>query len=760
VYEREYVAGNDYKVKLVGPVVKTAADGRFKLEIESLSQYDTFIVARKPGLAMAWDGLNYSRNTLGQGVFLLVLEKPCSQTGRVVDALGRPVIGATVQVLPKTSYMDRLSQRPMFGPRDWFSCQTDDEGLFLFANLTADVTSDFWVTKQNSLCTQIFTTHTQNCCGFEIDRSDINLVVARTYPVRGRVAGEGDLPVTGVTVRMLYKRESEQIMNRYRPMHATTNAQGEFEFQNVPEGENQIQLATSSETVADWVSHPRFVTSGEFNQDHVSVEVEKGGVLEVLARDATTEETLSDMTVSVGMTRATTDDQGKARIRVLPGEHNISVRGAGYSSTRTNEPVVVKTGETTTKAMLLDQDKASRLTGQVRDGQGQAVPGVMVVAHPFGDRASTDSQGRFDCSFDLQRSDSGLYIIARDIKRSMAAILLTKVFDEPMSLTLAPALRVRGKVTDPNGSGIPAARVSLCFHYSNCLSSFGNETLTDSQGQFEIRAVPQAGKDYDYRISVHASGYAPQTYSRVTIEGEPGQVVEIDPVVLLPANLSVSGVVVDANGMPAPRVIMFLRGDKLTDQPDKATATDEQGRFRFTRIAEGPLRIQLNFSSSPAGNGTLKCQAGDQDVKGILGQTVVHESFKTLKGKPLPDLTQLVPDEIKTDLTGKSVVLVFWDMEQRPSRRALTQLARQNEAMTQKNLVVIAVDISGTASEDLKTWKTDYDIPFTVAPIKGDFEETKLDWGVKSLPWLILTNKKHVVTGEGLSIEEVLSVQF
>jgi hypothetical protein len=445
-----------------------------------------------------------------------------------------------------------------------------------------------------------------------------------------------------------------------------------------------------------------------------------------------------------------------ARVRVLPGEHYISVQGSGYNFARTNESVVVKIGQTTTKAMLLDPSKTSRLTGQVKDGQGQAVSGVRVVPYPFGDRTFTDSQGRFDCSFDLERADAGLYVVARDIERSMAAILHTQMFDEPILLTLVPALTLQGRVTDPNGTGIAAARVSLCCDYSNCLSSFGKETLTDSRGQFEIRAVPKADEGFNYRISVHASGYAPQTYGRVTLEGEPGQLTKIDPVVLKPANLSVSGVVVDVNGAPEPRVIMFLHGDTGTDQPNKVTATDEQGRFLFTRIAEGPLRIQVNFSSSPAGNGTLKCQAGDQDVKGILGRTVVHESFKTLKGKPLPDLAQLMAVNVDTNLDGKSVVLIFWDMEQRPSRRALTQLAKQSEALKEKGIVVVAVDISGTTSEDLQTWKTDYDIPFIVTPIKGDFEETKLTWGVKALPWIVVTDPTHVVTGEGLSVEEVV----
>lgn len=756
VYEREYVSGSDYDVKTVGPIVKTAEDGRFKLEIESLSQYNTFIVARKPGLAMAWDGLNYSSNTLSQGVFLLVLQKSCTQTGRVVDHWGQPVIGATVQVLPKTSYMDRLSQRPMFGPEDWFTCQTDDKGVFQFTDLSADVKSDFRVTAKGSQCTQTFTTHTQNCCGFEIDRPEIDLVLGQTYPVRGRVVDNDNLPVAGVAVQIQYKRESEHIMNRYRPMHATTNAQGEFDFQNVPEGENQIQLATSDEIIAEWVARPRFVTSGRLNHDDVIMKVEKGGVLDVLVRNAATEAAVSDVTVSVGIIRATTDEQGRARVRVLSGEHDISVWGLGYSSARTHEPVQVNTGETTTKTMLLDQDKTSHLTGQVHDEQGAVVPGVMVVAHPFGDRVSTDGLGRFECSFELERSKAGLYVVARDIRRSMAAILHTKVFEEPISLLLAPALTVKGKVVDPAGTGIPAARVSLCFSYSSCLSSFGNETLTDAQGQFEIRAVPQVGKDFSYRISVHASGFAPKTYSRVTIEGEPGQVAQIDPVVLKPANLSISGVVVDANGVPAPRVIMFLRGDNFTDQPDKATATDEQGRFRYSGIAEGPLRIQLNFSNSPAGNGTLKCQAGDQGVKGILGQTVVHESYRTLKGKALPDLAHLSVDLIDMNVSHKPVVLIFWDMEQRPSRRAVTQLAKQREILEAKGISVIAIDVSGVAPVDLKAWKKDYDIPFLVTPIKGDFEELKLTWGVKALPWLILTDEDHRVEADGLSVEEVV----
>jgi len=36
--------------------------------------------------------------------------------------------------------------------------------------------------------------------------------------------------------------------------------------------------------------------------------------------------------------------------------------------------------------------------------------------------------------------------------------------------------------------------------------------------------------------------------------------------------------------------------------------------------------------------------------------------------------------------------------------------------------------------------------------IQGDSEKSHFAWGVKSLPWLILTDREHIVTAEGLSV--------
>ena len=39
--------------------------------------------------------------------------------------------------------------------------------------------------------------------------------------------------------------------------------------------------------------------------------------------------------------------------------------------------------------------------------------------------------------------------------------------------------------------------------------------------------------------------------------------------------------------------------------------------------------------------------------------------------------------------------------------------------------------------------------------IQGDEEKIRFTWGVKFLPWLILTDKQHIVQADGFSINEL-----
>jgi hypothetical protein len=48
-----------------------------------------------------------------------------------------------------------------------------------------------------------------------------------------------------------------------------------------------------------------------------------------------------------------------------------------------------------------------------------------------------------------------------------------------------------------------------------------------------------------------------------------------------------------------------------------------------------------------------------------------------------------------------------------------------------------------------------YKIPFPVGMVQGDDKKSRFVWGVRSLPWLILTNRKHIVRAEGFSLTEI-----
>ncbi len=760
VYEKEY-QDNHQISKMIAPIVKTDRDGQFQLRAEVTSQYDVFIVARKPGLAMAWDGLNYSRNTLGKGHFLLVLERPCTMTGTVVDAKGQPVPGATVQAIPKTSYMDRLSQRPMLAPQEWFTVKTDREGVFRLEAFTADVTSDFWVKAPSLVCTYKFTTHSQDGCGYEVDREGIELVLPEESCLKGRVVDAvSGQPISQVKLCIQADRERGDIRNCYIPQYVNSDASGQFFCPGLPTGKNKITPADSKNGSSRWVTSPVSVDiiPGQPVED-VEVSVQEGSVIECTARDRHTETPIPEARASV-YCQATkmrywgkADEEGVARVYVLPGEYQVSLWKRGYASWSVNEPMILEAGQTKMVEGLLDRDPS--LDGTVVGSNGQPVEDVLVGMHPFGDRAYTDSKGHFKAGYDQRRSDDGIVVIARERKGGLVGVVDVNNFNEPISVSLEPGLVAKGRIIDPNGTGVPAARIVMCVLLSNCLCPLGEEVLTDSKGCFELRAMPVRDEPFDFRISVFATDYAPKSYDRIAIKGQAGETVDLEPIEMVAANLSVSGTVVDANGVLAPRTILFLQGQAGMDQPDKATATDSQGRFAFTRIGKGPIRLQAGFSSDPNGSGYLKAQAGDHEVKIVLGQTLVHERYESLLDKALPDLSGLGVDSDKVETENKAILLCFFDMQQRPSRHVVAQLSKKAEMLGSKGIVTVIVDVSGAGEDEFDRWVTKQKITYWTGAIRENWSEKRLKWGVRALPWLVLTNPDHQVSAEGFDLNQL-----
>jgi len=126
-----------------------------------------------------------------------------------------------------------------------------------------------------------------------------------------------------------------------------------------------------------------------------------------------------------------------------------------------------------------------------------------------------------------------------------------------------------------------------------------------------------------------------------------------------------------------------------------------------------------------------------------------------LPGDALPDFDGIKIDFPAQDSKNKMLLFCFFDIQQRSSRNCINQLAKQAEQLKQQGIIVVPVQSSKINENKLDEWLKKYNIPFPVGMIEGDKEEIRFNWGVKSLPWLILTDKKYIVRAEGFNINEL-----
>jgi len=759
VYERfyDYSIGEAY-AKLLDQIKRTDANGHFVLNANICSWYKVFVVARKEGLALGWDVLTQGVRDRADSNFI-VLEEPCVLAGIVVDEAGNPVAGAKVRSIPKTSYLRRLEQAPVLAPEEWFTTQTNDKGNFSFNNFAADVSADLWIEAPGWASVYEYTTHWTSSCGFEAGRTDIRLVLPKEVVVQGRVIdAETGRPIEDAIV-VIQPDNIREHADIYFPNQTVSGQNGQFKFEGVPPGKHKINVSVPKETVELVDKRVKFDVQANQEVKEIAVALDKGGLIEIIAREEGMKEPVSNLPIyfwqaiqdehSNFYKYSITGKDGRSRIWAPPGECKLSARYDRYFPQDYENQVIVTKGKTTRLEIFLDSYPS--VSGLVLDETGLPAPGVLVKVISGGEQVLTDEAGKFEAAFSPDYPCGK--IVAQHIERNLAAIVDVKDDSKPIQITLKPALSIEGKVTDPDDVGIPAARLALSLCTSNMLMPFGPEMITDSQGRYNMRAVPPVQEGFEHRISVNSSGYGIKLYERFSITGEPGAEVKMKPLVLQPADQSISGVVVNTNGIPAAGVPVFLHPAK--GQPARTTATDNNGRFSIKRVCKGPLQLQANFDSSPGGSGSVKTESFEQNIKIILGQIKFYRSYISLVGKPLPEIEDLKIVLSSADANDKMILVCFWDMQQRPSRNCISRLAKQAQQLKQEDVTVVIIHASMVDEDALKEWVKENSIPFPVGTIQGDVEKNRVAWGIRSLPWLILTDTEHIVRADGFGINEL-----
>ncbi len=128
---------------------------------------------------------------------------------------------------------------------------------------------------------------------------------------------------------------------------------------------------------------------------------------------------------------------------------------------------------------------------------------------------------------------------------------------------------------------------------------------------------------------------------------------------------------------------------------------------------------------------------------------------KSQLDKTPPKLSDFGTECAQADINGKNLIVCFFDMQQRPSRRYVLELAEQAEKLKEKSITIVAVQATAVDENELDEWVENNNIPFPVGMIEAEEKKIQAAWGVKSLPWLILTKKNHTVIAEGFGINEL-----
>ena len=127
----------------------------------------------------------------------------------------------------------------------------------------------------------------------------------------------------------------------------------------------------------------------------------------------------------------------------------------------------------------------------------------------------------------------------------------------------------------------------------------------------------------------------------------------------------------------------------------------------------------------------------------------------TIPAKYLRSFSNMEIDFNMERAKDKTILICFFDYEQRPSRNCILQLNKSTKEFKEEDIVVIAIHASKTEQSKLDEWVEEQKIFFPVGMIKADEKQTRFNWGVKSMPWLILTDKEHIVKAEGFNINEL-----
>ena len=617
----------------------TDSNGGFEFDLKrDVYLGEATIAARKEGLAVGWT----QWSAYDDSNSVITLAEPVAVRGEVANREGAVIAGAEVRGILVAA--DDPGKSTLYGmaPVDWLVTTTNEAGLFEFSNLPAGARIQLLVSADGyaRLCTAGALSRGDHRSGFKIvdDMKSLSLVLRHEAVVEGVVVDKNGSAVGGVDLLI----KGEATASRFDPDNSvafTSESDGSFRVGGLGGGR---YLVTSPERSYDeagtWKAVPSrfFVRAGQ--RIAGQVEVSKGGVLEVVVVDVQANELMAVARVSVRPNtkyitsyhdkdlvldkkkkrfristwhERLTDNDGRARFHLPTCEYVVEVSTDEYK--RRSELVELREGETKVFRYEVGDEVKTVIT--VADAKGKPVVGTapQVLRHdhylPRTDAEGKSIIGELDKEFIRSQC-----VIVRDCERNLAGMIQVPDEFESLHIEVERGIIFRGRFVDEKGNPISDSAIHVESGWGIIRGTDG-EFVTDSNGYFEIPAIPPLPEGFPnmgYIIATEPSGYSQFCKRDIRPKGD----VDFGDLVLLTADKSVCGIVVDEDGKPIAGAEVSGSGYGQPIRIGKVT-TDEKGQFRLEGVTGDKITIHA-VRKPEYRMRHKKCRGGDQDIRIVL----------------------------------------------------------------------------------------------------------------------------------------------
>ncbi len=481
-------------------------------------------------------------------------------------------------------------------------------------------------------------------------------------------------------------------------------------------------------------------------------------MLKVEVKDAETGQPVDAASVSAqsryGMAQAippaSTDKSGTAALRLLPGKYLLRISAEPFHLAKSID-TAIEVNEGATAEIGAALSPRPSIHGVLRDSDGKPAAGVEIgVSSNAGSESVTDADGKFRI-MTFGDTPKNCAIMARSAERHLCAWAMVTDVKLPIEMTLTPGRTLAGRVTSANGKPIPRASATVhCTSATGAFMPFSCTATPDAAGNVEIDALPETS---EYSIEFSTPGFGPHI-EKIAVDDPGKKKYDFPPITLAPAELTLSGVVVDSDDKPVAKAVVEAGG---SDQPMiSAVITDDAGKFTLRGLVKGRVNIDAQIRDGEL-RGALSVETDEKDIKIVMWKAggAVSSMQIPLMGGALPDLTPLGVKLAPEQTNDKALLVCFFDMNQRPSRHLISALAEKLDVLAKQNVVLVAVQASPADDAALKSFAEKIKLAIPPGMIKTDEEKTRAAWGVQSLPWLILTDRDHIVRAEGFGVDEL-----